>query len=79
MVLFERELKQIVGEMQDYLDNEMTYKDLGHLADLSPDTISRLVQGKTKDPKFKTIWKLAKVAGVSVRPVKLKIYRGRTA
>lgn len=63
--MFQAELKAIIAtitECIDELDSSVT--EAAESADLHPSTLYKLFRGETKDPKFKTIWKLAKLVGM---------------
>lgn len=63
--MFRAELHYIIISLMDAIEaTNSTWTEAARAADLCYATVARLRDGKTRDPKFQTIWKLSKLVGL---------------
>lgn len=66
MTAYERKLDQILDEIFAYFTTDMPYETIARLSKLSVSTVWRIDQRITRLPRFKTIYALARAAGMEL-------------
>lgn len=64
--MFKKHLRFIVKEISEYMEDGVPMAVIGRAADLCPSTITKLLDGDTHEPRYSTIWKLAKLVGLEI-------------
>lgn len=77
--MFKKHLRHIVKEIEEYMEDGVPMAVIGRAANLCPSTITNLLGGETHEPRYSTIWKLARLVGLEIGLEKPKAAKRKKA